>query len=130
MTDPSPPAPDFNLADGHGYILSRGPSAASRLNLQSYLWRDALSYTIHPSIPPQIRPAPTIADIATGTASWLLDVARTYPTATLHGYDIDLTQAPHRAWLPSNLTITHWDIFSDIHEKMVGAYETSCMFAY
>ncbi|PQE22943.1 UMTA methyltransferase family protein [Rutstroemia sp. NJR-2017a BBW] len=47
--------------------------AACRLNLQHYLWKDALKFNIHPSI--KISNESTIADVATGTAAWLLDVA-------------------------------------------------------
>ncbi|KAJ5966994.1 hypothetical protein N7501_003242 [Penicillium viridicatum] len=36
----------------------------------------------------------TIANIASGTAIWLLDVAHSLPTATIHGYDIDLSNTP------------------------------------
>ncbi|KAK2056049.1 hypothetical protein LY76DRAFT_519144 [Colletotrichum caudatum] len=42
---------DWNLTNGHGYILNRdrGHSAAALLNLQFYLWKSALDFNIHPS---------------------------------------------------------------------------------
>ncbi|PYH93130.1 UMTA methyltransferase family protein [Aspergillus ellipticus CBS 707.79] len=118
----SPPA-SFQLADGHGYALSNNHRASSRLNLQHYLWRESFRFNIHPSIPlPSTHPA-TIADIATGTALWLLDVSQTHPTSHLHGLDIDLTQAPHPQWLPSNITLQHWDLFTPVPPPLHQKYD-------
>jgi len=37
---------------------------------------------------------PKIADVATGTGVWLKALSPIYPTATLHGYDFDITKFP------------------------------------
>lgn len=84
--------PDFSLADGHGYLLDRSHAAACRLNLQFYLWKDAIKFNSHPSIP--VQKCGIIADVATGIGMWLIDVARELPTAQIEGFDIDLSQAP------------------------------------
>ncbi|KAJ5779110.1 hypothetical protein N7457_006830 [Penicillium paradoxum] len=111
----------FHLADSKGYMLGRGYAAACRLNLQFYLWKESLQFNIHPSIP--IPPTPAIADIGTGTAIWLLDVAQSLPTATLDGYDIDLSNTPPIQWLPKRLTLNHWDLFDSVPKHLLGKYD-------
>ena len=112
---------DFSLADGRGYMLDRSHAAACRLNLQFYLWKDALNFNCHPSIP--IGPSSTIADVATGTAIWPIEVAREWPGAQLDCFDIDLAQAPHPQWLPSNITLRRWNIFDDVPTDLVSKYD-------
>ena len=114
--------PDFNLADGHGYMLDRGYAPASRLNYQFFLWKDSLGFNIHPSVP---IPGPNthIADVATGTAIWLMDVARDLPTAQLDGFDISLTQAPPKEWLPPNVGLRTWNIFDDVPTDLLARYD-------
>lgn len=66
---------DWSLADGHGYVFNRSHIAAC-LNLQYYLWKEAVQFVAHPSI--QLSNESVIADVATGTGAWLLDVARAF----------------------------------------------------
>ena len=75
-----PTGPDFNLANGQGYMLDRSYTAAYRLNFQFYLRKASLRFNIHPSIPVPAQKA-CIADVATGTAIWLIDVASEIQTA-------------------------------------------------
>ncbi|KAL9110401.1 MAG: hypothetical protein Q9227_005132 [Pyrenula ochraceoflavens] len=112
---------DFSLADGRGYMLNRGYAAACRLNLQFYLWKDALGFNCHPSIP--IQSGSRIADVATGTATWSIEVARAMPGVHIDALDIDLTQAPHPQWLPPNITLREWDIFQDVPNDLIGKYD-------
>ena len=113
---------DWSLADDGGYPMDRSHAAACRLNLQYYLWKDALKFTIHPSI--EITANSVIADVATGTAMWLIDVARQNPGVQLDGLDIDLKQAPHPQWLlPSNITLRTWNIFENPPSDLVGKYD-------
>ncbi|PQE03071.1 UMTA methyltransferase family protein [Rutstroemia sp. NJR-2017a BVV2] len=123
MTNPT--KTDWSLSSGHGYILQRTNSHLSscRLNLQHYLWKDTLKFSICPSVALNLPPKPLIADIATGTGAWLLDVARDLPNAQLHGFDNDLDQAPHKSWLPFNVDIKYWNIFDEIPDEMVGKYD-------
>ncbi|KAM3070445.1 hypothetical protein ACMFMG_010269 [Clarireedia jacksonii] len=116
---------DWSLSSGHGYILQRTQSHlfSCHLNLQHYLWKDTLRFSIYPAVAPHLPPEPLIADIAMGTAAWLLDVARELPNAQLHGFDIDIDQAPHKGWLPSNVDIKYWDIFDDLPDEIVGKYD-------
>ncbi|KAL9614953.1 MAG: hypothetical protein Q9167_000595 [Letrouitia subvulpina] len=59
-----------------------------------------------------------IADLACGTGLWathvalsLFDHARN-ATVEVTGYDISLSQTPPSPWLPPNLRLDEWDIFS------------------
>lgn len=115
------PQSDFNWGDGHNYALDRSHLAACRLNLQHFLWRDTLKFTIHPSI--SLPQRPIIADVATGTAIWMFDVLREHQNAQIDGLDIDLSQAPHPKKLPSNVKLREWSIFDDVPEDMVGKYD-------
>ncbi len=113
--------PDFNLADGHEYMLGRSHAASSRLNLQYYLWKESLHFNVHPSIP--VHGESRIADIATGTAIWLIKVAREYPSARLDGFDINVSQAPPMQWLAPNITLRTWNIFEPVPEDLIGIYD-------
>ena len=113
--------PDFNLADGHEYMLCRSHAASSRLNLQYYLWKESLHCNIHPSI--RLHSTSRIADVATGTAIWLTNVAREYPSAQLDGFDIDISQAPPMQWLAPNITLRTWNIFDPVPEELIGIYD-------
>ena len=65
-----------------------------------------------------------IADIACGTAIWLLHVARNLPPdTTIEGFDIDLTRAPAQDLLPDNVHLAQWDIFDNVPDGMVGRYD-------
>ncbi|KAI8931409.1 hypothetical protein NX059_011739 [Plenodomus lindquistii] len=90
---------DWSLTNGHGYILNRDRShaAASRLNVQFYLWKAALGYNIHPSIPPHLPPAPAIAEVASGTGLWAIDVSAEFPKAHIEALDYNLEQSPPQA---------------------------------
>lgn len=114
-------SPDFNLADGRGYMLGRSYAAASRLNFQHYLWKESLHFSLHPSI--SIPTDARIADVATGTAIWLIDVAREYSTAKLDGFDINTSQAPPKQWLSPNFTLKTWNVFDPVPESMIGVYD-------
>ena len=86
-----------------GYALGRGYASSLRLNFQHQLLRDLLGYTVHPEIRRlgNLGPSAKIADVGTGTAQWLLDVHRDFPTAQLEGFDISKDQYPHQAWIPN-----------------------------
>lgn len=124
MTESSPKI-DWSLAEGLGYVLNdRSHAAACRLNIQHYLWRDALRFNVHPSIPLRNHEDCIIADVAAGTGAWLIDVARRFPNANLDGLDIDLAQAPHKKWLPPNIEMRFCDILDeDVPGDLVGKYD-------
>ncbi|KAL6714399.1 hypothetical protein ACLMJK_007822 [Lecanora helva] len=104
-----------------GYILNRDFLAATRLNSQHWLWRMDLGYNLHPSI--AVPPQANIAEIATGTGAWLLEVAREFPDSRCDGFDISLQQAPQQTWLPDNVTMRTWDIYEPPPQDLVGKYD-------
>ncbi|KAF2656070.1 S-adenosyl-L-methionine-dependent methyltransferase [Lophiostoma macrostomum CBS 122681] len=116
-------AQDLNDIDGQGYILNRNHLAACRLNLQHYLWKEAIGFLIEPSI--SLPDDASVADVACGDGIWLLDAyaSRLLPKAQLKGFDVDLSQAPHSNWLPSNITFNEWNIFEDIHPRWEGQFD-------
>jgi SAM-dependent methyltransferase len=121
MTEPSISEPQSATTDN--YALNRNYAAASRLNYQYYLWKATLAFSLHPSIPILSSPI-RIAEVATGTAIWLQELATLLPTtAQLDGYDISLEQCPPRAWLPKNITLHEWDMFTDVPEHLIGTYD-------
>ncbi|CAL8584122.1 hypothetical protein XPA_009727 [Xanthoria parietina] len=67
---------------GDGYHLRRDFTGSTRLNCQHYLWQQELRFNLHPSIPTPV-PGNAIADVATGTGVWLLEVAREHPGVEL-----------------------------------------------
>ena len=69
-------------------MLERSHIASCRLNLQHYLWKAAIGYNVHPSIP--ISSATIVADVAAGTGMWLVDLAQSYPTVQFEGFDNNL----------------------------------------
>jgi len=105
------------------YPLARGYRAASRLNLQHYIWKQAQDYLVHPNIPLDAEGL-KIADIGTGTGIWLLDLADQLPASVqLHGFDIDTSQCPPGEWLPRNVSIHKLDIFGEIPQRFCGQYD-------
>ncbi|KAH8680793.1 S-adenosyl-L-methionine-dependent methyltransferase [Xylariales sp. PMI_506] len=85
------------------YRLSREPTESKRLDEQHRLYIKSFGYLLHPLIVDRLPPSPHIADIATGTAVVLRDLATELPMAQLHGFDISTKQFP--ANLPSNITL-------------------------
>ena len=98
-------------------------TAFVRLNLQHYVWKQQLGYLIHPNI----RDDPTlkVADLGTGSGIWLLDLSDQLPdSATLDGFDVDLSQCPPGPWLPRNVSVRELDIFDELPEDLYGKYGT------
>ena len=116
---------NWSLVDGHGYILDRNRShvAASRLNLQFYLWKNTLKFNIHPTILPSLSRNAVIADVASGSGIWLIDVSRQLPKAQLNGFDNVLRQVLHQDWLSSNVKVRYWSILEDLSDALVGKYD-------
>lgn len=69
-------------------MLERSHIASCRLNLQHYLWKAAIGYSVHPSI--KLSSTAVVADIAAGTCMWLVDMAQSYPTVQFEGFDNNL----------------------------------------
>ena len=63
------------------YILNRDVYAATHVNSEHWVWHQELGYKLHPTITVPMRGR--IADVATETAAWLLEVAPARMLASL-----------------------------------------------
>lgn len=116
----------FNLhaEDGPEYVLCRDYAASARLNLQHSQYTKAVGYLLHPEILAALPQDATIADIATGTGIWLLDLADQIPeTCKLEGWDISGDQFPSKATLPENISFGTFDATAVLEEHMVERYD-------
>ena len=53
-----------------------------------------------------------------------MDLARELPSATLDGFDIDISQSPPPQWLPASVQVHTLDAFSDtLPTELVGKYD-------
>ncbi|KAJ5659893.1 hypothetical protein N7507_006344 [Penicillium longicatenatum] len=105
------------------YVLPRDYLDNNRMNLHHYLLREMHGYLVHPSIPID-KPDLRIADVGTGTAIWLTDLAHQLPsTVSLDGLDISFEATPPKEWLPQNLTLRSCDLMSEIPEDLIGVYD-------
>ncbi|KAI9733781.1 MAG: hypothetical protein M1818_007048 [Claussenomyces sp. TS43310] len=94
------------------------------LTAQHYLWKDALQFNLHPSIPLGTGSNVKVADVATGNSIWLLDLARDLPPTTqLDGFDVSLDQCPPSPWLPANVDLHTWNIFEDPPSEFIEAFD-------
>ncbi|KAL8852119.1 MAG: hypothetical protein Q9221_002942 [Calogaya cf. arnoldii] len=104
------------------YMLGRDFTASTRLNCQHYIWQQHLKYTLHPSLPVPT-PSTQIADVATGTGVWLLEVAHQHPSSTCLGLDINTSQCPPQRWLPTNMSLLTWDFLSEPPKSIQGKFD-------
>lgn len=106
------------------YALSRDYTATSRLNYQYYLWKETLGYDLHPSISlADTGSARAIADVGCGTAIWLRSIAQALPNDIFDGLDISLAQCPPVQWLPPNVSLRAWDLFSEPPQELRCRYD-------
>ncbi|RAK98493.1 UMTA methyltransferase family protein [Aspergillus ibericus CBS 121593] len=115
---------EFHLADRLGYSLGHDSAAGFRLNGMFYFWKQTLGFNLHPTIAGALRtPNPRIADVATGTAIWLLDLARERPDTFLEGLDMTLEKAPAVEWLPANITLREWNLHDEVPPELEGKFD-------
>ncbi|KAI2625530.1 hypothetical protein GGS21DRAFT_306761 [Xylaria nigripes] len=123
-TQPEPVAASEIKKTVVSYPLSRNFIDFNRLNLQHHLYKDVFGYSLSPKIPR--KKSLKVADIATGTAVWLLDLPSQLDPDTeaeLVGLDVDISQVGPKAWLPENLSIREWSVFDDVPEDLVGTFD-------
>ncbi|KAE9376012.1 S-adenosyl-L-methionine-dependent methyltransferase [Stipitochalara longipes BDJ] len=97
-----------------------------RLDEQHDITTQILGFLIHPTISINLsrqRGPLRIADIGTGTGSWLIDVARTFPSAELIGFDISTSAFPHPSTLPPNISFRTQDMLSPFPSSEIGTYD-------
>ncbi|RAH61361.1 hypothetical protein BO85DRAFT_435635 [Aspergillus piperis CBS 112811] len=106
---PSSSSPaSFHLADGLGSALQQNHRSVIRLNLQHFLWRQVFGYSIHPSIPT----TPTSLQECDRCSLW-------------HGPLADRCgpKVPHSGWLPSNIHLDRWDLFTPVPQQLQEQYD-------
>ncbi|KAL9059140.1 MAG: hypothetical protein Q9162_001358 [Coniocarpon cinnabarinum] len=105
------------------YNIERGLVPALRLNLQQYIWRDALGYDLHPSIDTH-DPRLKVADVGTGTGIWLVKLSsQLAATAQLDGFDISSDQFPHESSLPPNVHLHTSNALEPCPPELRGKYD-------
>lgn len=78
---------------------------------------------VHPAIPTNTRGI-RVANVATGTAVWLLDLAKTLPAnAQLYGFDISTAQFPDLEARPSNVFLYEQSVTSPFPEEYHGFFD-------
>ncbi|KAH8666740.1 hypothetical protein BX600DRAFT_462429 [Xylariales sp. PMI_506] len=119
------------------YVLGRGYAASTRLNLQHYLWREAQGFLVHPWVREELHKKAQsakggsqtleIADLATGTGIWLLDLHRSSELSDvktrLQGFDISPSLFPHKAWLPKSISFDTSNLLMDPPEELLGSFD-------
>ncbi|KAE9365003.1 hypothetical protein N431DRAFT_386956 [Stipitochalara longipes BDJ] len=105
------------------YFLGRMTEESERLKEQHQLSLRTLGFLIHPHIP-TTSPTLKIADIATGTGIWLMDLAETLPSSCeLIGYDISSAQfLPQSTW-PPNVSLKIHSMLIPFPEAELGTYD-------
>ncbi|KAI0195669.1 S-adenosyl-L-methionine-dependent methyltransferase [Xylaria flabelliformis] len=116
--------------NGSIYLLNDGSaeSEQGRLNRQHRLFDDIMQNDL---LPPQVASSldasstpPKIVEIATGSAIWLLDIAKTFsPDAELVGIDFDTSKFPSASDLPPNITLRQANMFEPFPNDLVGKFD-------
>jgi trans-aconitate methyltransferase len=102
------------------YPLSRNFRSTARLNYQHFLWQETLGYLVHPDITLPSDSPSRIVEVACGSAIWSIRVAKAYPRAQVDSSDLSLEQTPPTAWLPSNVSLREWDMFTPPPSDLIG----------
>ncbi|KAI4227388.1 MAG: hypothetical protein L6R36_002468 [Xanthoria steineri] len=68
-----------------------------------------------------------IADVATGTAIWALEISQDFPSTQIDGFDIDLQQCPPPEWLPHNVKVQEWVIYTNLAPELEGLYDVNAL---
>lgn len=83
-----------------------------------------MGYTLHPSIKRKLPPNATIAELATGTGAFLLDVLSEIPSASqLDGYDISKQAFLAPESLPKNVSLSVTDARQPAPSELHGKYD-------
>ncbi|KAE8351606.1 S-adenosyl-L-methionine-dependent methyltransferase [Aspergillus coremiiformis] len=110
------------MHDTDDYVLGRRIFDSVRLDAQHLLWKLHKGYELDPRIP--ITDDMKIAELGTGTAIWLYDLAQQLPvTVQLHGFDISDSQYPSKEQVPQNITLGVLDSMKDPPSSLIGQYD-------
>lgn len=130
--------PESSVTNEDGYRLGRGYIAASRLNLQHFLYKEANGFLLHSTIQDYLRRRQEsgqdgnkeplhVADLATGTGIWILDTLKSAEVSGLnveyHGFDISRALFPHPSWLPKNVSFSTSNLLEEPPEAFHGKFD-------
>ncbi|KAG9258505.1 S-adenosyl-L-methionine-dependent methyltransferase [Emericellopsis atlantica] len=105
------------------YLLNRDAKESARLIAQHDWLQTLTGCDIHPCIKlegPNLR----IADVATGTGIWLLDLAKKLPETTqFYGFDISEEQFPATDKRPGNVSLHKQNVLQDFPEEYHGSFD-------
>lgn len=65
----------------------------------------------------------TLSTVVDSGSIWLIDISRQLHSARLDGSDISAGQFPPQEWLPSNLSLTVFDVHGDVPVALQGKYD-------
>jgi hypothetical protein len=55
---------------------------------------------------------------------WLSDVSlQLDPAAELVGFETDISQVPPKEWLPANIAVRSWDVFTEVPDDLIGKFD-------
>ncbi|CAP99550.1 hypothetical protein E8E15_007179 [Penicillium rubens] len=111
------------LRDTYAENMQRDSTEGQRLDEQFHLLTENIGYLLHPSVRVKMHPQARVADIATGTAAFLRNLAPNWPDAILHGYDISTALYPPSRTLPSNVSLHILDARRDVPVSLWGQYD-------
>ncbi|CAI7650992.1 unnamed protein product [Penicillium glandicola] len=109
--------------DTYAENMQRDSTEAQRLDEQFDLLTENIGYLLHPSVRDKMHPHARVADIATGTAAFLRDLAHDWPDAMLNGYDISTSLYPHVSTLPKNVTLYLLDVLKDVPVHLYAQFD-------
>lgn len=112
------------------YILNAGSAQSEhdRLNSQHHLFNDLMQNDL---LPPHIASSlsasptpPKILEIATGTAVWLSEIAKTLsPDAELVGLDFDTSKFPSQSSLAPNIALRQANMYEPFASDLLGRFD-------
>jgi len=98
------------------------------LNAQHKQLISCIGYTLHPSIVATLPTAPKVAELATGTGAFIIDLAKELsPDAQLDGTDYSDAALPCQGQLPSNVRLGVADAKQAPPEESTGKYDVVCI---
>lgn len=104
------------------YIITRDIGEAQRLDDQHRYMISCQGYYFHPDI--ELSADGTrVADICTGTAIFLREIAQAHPTLECHGFDISSKMFPSQERLPKNIELHIADIKQPFDRRWLGYFD-------
>lgn len=108
-------------AEARPYALPRGPTESERLDVQHRLYIANLGYLLHPRIATTLPSKAEIADVATGTGAWMIDLAPKLPKVQFMG--LDMSAGQFKSSTPPNCKYQTMNIVKSIPQEFQGRFD-------